>query len=97
MQTVIILCGNFVINTCQECLNVCWMLSIFSDFNECEGTPCLNGGSCTDEVNSFKCTCADGYEGITCETGTVSLSAYVLIFLMYKLWNWSFNAQTMFV
>ena len=29
----------------------------------------MNGASCNDEVNAFNCTCADGYEGVTCENG----------------------------
>lgn len=32
----------------------------------CESNPCLNGGSCSGDVR-FKCDCAEGYEGPTCE------------------------------
>ena len=30
--------------------------------------PCLNGATCTDEVNGHTCTCADGFTGVHCET-----------------------------
>ena len=38
-----------------------------SDFNDCAGSPCLNGGTCTDGVNSFTCQCLPGYQGTRCE------------------------------
>jgi len=34
--------------------------------NECESSPCLNGGTCIDEVNSFRCQCPDGYYDQLC-------------------------------
>ena len=37
------------------------------DINECEPQPCLNGGTCTDGINSFTCTCAEGWTGDHCE------------------------------
>eukprot|EP00118_Oscarella_pearsei_P015214 m.135807 g.135807 ORF g.135807 m.135807 type:complete len:329 (+) comp38169_c0_seq3:530-1516(+) len=34
----------------------------------CLSYPCMNGGNCTAEsATVFNCTCADGYEGRTCE------------------------------
>ena len=42
---------------------------LFSDINECEDTPCMNGGDCSDVVGRFECDCVEGYEGTTCETG----------------------------
>lgn len=29
---------------------------------------CLNGGTCHDLVNNFRCECAPGFEGANCET-----------------------------
>eukprot|EP00057_Strongylocentrotus_purpuratus_P007066 XP_011661540.1 PREDICTED: uncharacterized protein LOC105437059 [Strongylocentrotus purpuratus] len=40
-----------------------------TDPNECEPNPCLNGGTCTDGVNSFSCTCRAGYYGPICDEG----------------------------
>ena len=34
--------------------------------NECESSPCLNGGTCIDDVNSFTCRCPDGYYDQLC-------------------------------
>jgi len=28
------------------------------DIEECASTPCLNGGTCRDDVNSFTCQCS---------------------------------------
>ena len=36
--------------------------------NECASNPCQNDGSCVDLHASFKCECASGYSGDTCET-----------------------------
>ena len=37
--------------------------------------PCLNGGTCTDGINSYNCTCAAGYTGENCEIGN-----YIFLF-----------------
>lgn len=39
-----------------------------TDVNECVSSPCLNGGSCVDEVDGYGCTCLSGCTGIHCET-----------------------------
>jgi hypothetical protein len=36
--------------------------------DECASSPCLNGGTCTDGVQSFTCSCQSGYSGATCNT-----------------------------
>ena len=43
----------------------------FIDIDECESQPCLNNGTCTDEVNDVTCTCSEGFTGSRCETGKV--------------------------
>ena len=30
---------------------------------ECESDPCMNGGTCIDEVNGYTCECPDEYIG----------------------------------
>ena len=37
--------------------------------DECLSIPCLNGGTCKDDVGRYTCTCAPGYTGTHCETG----------------------------
>jgi hypothetical protein len=36
--------------------------------NECESSPCSNGGSCLNALLSFVCTCPLGFTGIRCES-----------------------------
>ena len=40
-----------------------------ADIDECDSSPCQNGGSCTDIVNGHTCNCVDGYDGPNCENG----------------------------
>ena len=38
----------------------------------CDSSPCKNGATCTninDNLN-YECKCADGWTGLTCETGS---------------------------
>ncbi|XP_078600673.1 protocadherin Fat 4-like [Branchiostoma floridae x Branchiostoma japonicum] len=37
------------------------------EINECDATPCLNGGTCTDEIGTFTCECPPGYHGDRCQ------------------------------
>ena len=39
-----------------------------TDINECASLPCQNGGTCTDHVAAFSCTCAVGYTDTLCQT-----------------------------
>ena len=39
------------------------------DIDECASSPCQNGGTCTDALNSYTCACAAGWTGLHCETG----------------------------
>lgn len=38
------------------------------DIDECSTAPCLNGGTCLDHINSFKCACSMGFTGNRCQT-----------------------------
>lgn len=42
---------------------------MFPDIDDCASTPCENGATCEDGVNSYTCKCKDGYTGKNCETG----------------------------
>ncbi|XP_037100509.1 protein jagged-2b isoform X2 [Syngnathus acus] len=37
------------------------------NINDCLKSPCRNGGTCIDGVNSFQCFCPDGWEGELCD------------------------------
>ncbi|KAM5221526.1 coagulation factor IX [Ctenodactylus gundi] len=41
----------------------------YVDGDQCESNPCLNGGSCKDDINSYECWCKLGFEGRNCELG----------------------------
>lgn len=43
------------------------------DINECQMTPCLNGGTCTNTIGSYTCTCAPRFIGLTCNTSLPEL------------------------
>ena len=44
-----------------------------SEIDECSSSPCLNGATCEDQLDSYRCACANGYEGTDCELGESSL------------------------
>lgn len=41
----------------------------FSDFDECDSNPCQNGGTCTDHLNGYSCSCVQGFNDDDCQTG----------------------------
>ena len=47
--------------------------TLLLDTDECSSNPCQNGGTCTDGVNEYTCSCVAGYEGTSCETGKVKV------------------------
>ncbi|KAM9320004.1 coagulation factor VII-like [Gastrophryne carolinensis] len=47
-------------------LNDFW--KTYTDPNQCLSNPCMNGGSCTDNFQSYVCNCPEGFEGRNCET-----------------------------
>uniref|UniRef100_A0A8C7BHX0 Aggrecan core protein n=1 Tax=Neovison vison TaxID=452646 RepID=A0A8C7BHX0_NEOVI len=40
------------------------------DIDECLSSPCLNGATCVDAIDSFTCLCLPSYRGDLCEIGT---------------------------
>ncbi|XP_063952793.1 uncharacterized protein LOC129255740 isoform X2 [Lytechinus pictus] len=42
-------------------------LTLITMIDECLSSPCLNGGTCTDEFESFRCHCPNEYEGDLCQ------------------------------
>ncbi|KAM9842356.1 protein jagged-2-like [Aulostomus maculatus] len=37
------------------------------NINDCASSPCKNGGTCIDGINSFQCFCPNGWEGNLCD------------------------------
>ena len=44
-----------------------------ADIDECASSPCQNGGTCNDGVNSYSCDCVPGHAGDNCEIGLYRL------------------------
>ncbi|XP_030207576.1 delta-like protein A [Gadus morhua] len=42
------------------------------EVNDCAGSPCRNGGSCTDQETTFQCTCPPGFYGKNCEQSAMT-------------------------
>ena len=51
----------------KNCLS-CQSVSICAlDIDDCAPSPCQNGGTCTDGVDSYNCICVAGINGTNCE------------------------------
>ena len=48
------------------------LYTFIPDLDECSSVPCQHGGTCTDHVNKYTCTCPNGYAGTVCERGKSS-------------------------
>ncbi len=60
------------------------LITLFSEIDECESSPCSNGGQCTDIIAGYHCTCPPGYNYTHCENGIFkcALMFYKIIFSM---------------
>ena len=58
-----------------KCFHVCF----FSDFYDCYLNPCLNNGTCINELNDYNCTCVPGFVGKNC-----SNSKFINVVSQYK-------------
>ena len=47
---------------------------VFVDVDECASSPCQNGGTCKNEIGTYKCLCFPGYKGKNCDQGEVDYS-----------------------
>ena len=48
------------------------------DIDDCATNPCQNGGTCTDGVDSYNCTCAPGFKGTNC-----GISEFCVVFMFF--------------
>ena len=78
------------------------MCFIPTDINECDSSPCQNGGTCEDQVNGYTCHCLSGYNGDHCQAGNTiflvpcvrscllfySIDAFFFLFLFSFLFNY---------
>ena len=46
-----------------------YVVYLCTEINECYSSPCLNDGTCKDDINSYTCACVDGYTDLECSTG----------------------------
>ncbi|XP_066592660.1 fat-like cadherin-related tumor suppressor homolog isoform X2 [Prorops nasuta] len=44
------------------------------DLNECETSPCTNGGTCINEIGSYRCICPPNMTGLNCANPAFSTS-----------------------
>eukprot|EP00112_Aurelia_sp_Birch-Aquarium-sp1_P012396 Seg2608.1 transcript_id=Seg2608.1/GoldUCD/mRNA.D3Y31 product="L-rhamnose-binding lectin CSL3" protein_id=Seg2608.1/GoldUCD/D3Y31 len=56
---------------CYPCMPGRTGLQCDRDINECESSPCLNGGTCNNLVNKYTCICDTRYTGTNCESASV--------------------------
>ena len=61
-------------------VNITVFFLVFSDYDECTNTPCLNGGTCVNKRNNFSCVCMSSYTGRKCEGSTFIY--YYLLFII---------------
>ncbi len=43
--------------------------NLSTEVNECHSNPCQYGGTCTDQIGGYHCTCLAGFTGTECQTG----------------------------
>ena len=52
------------------------------DIDECTSNPCVNGGTCIDQVNGYRCQCTSKWQGPRCQldadecSGSPCVNAY---------------------
>ncbi|ROT64375.1 hypothetical protein C7M84_017680 [Penaeus vannamei] len=53
--------------------------------NDCESSPCANGGTCVDLVSGFQCVCDQGWEGPTCDRASLFLILLHMLFVFFSI------------
>lgn len=57
--------------------------------NECVSSPCQNGGTCTDLLNGYQCSCASSYTGLNCERSEQKMSRLIQCCLSFLVVNFN--------
>lgn len=65
----------------QRQLEICRKID-FVDIDDCANSPCLNKGTCFDDINKYRSSCAIGFSGINCEIGRLII-VYILAMLKW--------------
>ena len=76
-----------------------------TDIYECASSPCQNGGTCIDDVNSYTCLCAPGYSGVNChggeclvcETGSLWTSLFFTVAMKWRSHSFKRSVQSTFL
>ena len=75
-------CTLFLMKSIKKTINYVLFLTcrvlFLADINECASNPCLNNGTCVDKINSFNCTCPEGWLGKRCATGYSKIAQNIL-------------------
>ena len=50
-------------------LIILYVVFVYSDIDECQSTPCQNGGTCKNQVADYSCDCQNGWTGKNCDVG----------------------------
>lgn len=61
--------------------------SLPADINDCASSPCKNGGTCIDGINSFQCFCPNGWEGSLCDVGKYECDNDCVGVGVWKTWR----------
>nr|XP_034323276.1 transmembrane cell adhesion receptor mua-3 isoform X4 [Crassostrea gigas] len=59
--------GFACITTTLNCVNLDFYKVECQDIDECASNPCQNGGTCSNLVNRFSCSCPEHVHGTVCE------------------------------
>ena len=65
----------------QRQLEICWKID-FVDIDDCASSPCLNKGTCFDDINKYRCSCVIGFSGINYEIGRL------IILYIFSMLQW---------
>ena len=57
---------------------------LLQDIDDCLPNHCQNGGTCTDGVNNYTCSCVAGYSGSNCSIGKL-IKLYIFNLSLIKI------------